>query len=1759
MLSRVACFDLRRANEAMKTTWPIRVPAFGLLWCALAVPYAARAAVAEVDQTATVQLLGRAHTLEVRGRMDMAKQLWQQVLYVDPNNTEALAGMARAAKLEGKADDAAKYEGQIRAINPNDPNLQRLANVGAAGSTNSELSEAGRLAQAGQYAQAMSILRQVYGSNPPAGDPALAYYQTEAATEEGRPHAIAGLRALVDKYPKDSRYQIALGKILTYNPRTRPEGRKLLAKHPNDSDAQEALRQSLLWDAQNPSTAPDIRAYLTHHPDQQLQTALAQQKAQRGPSGPPAKVQTPEEKAAQQALVARNAEEKAAYASLNAHRTAEAEERFKALLAKNAQSSQALAGMGYVRMQQSNFGGAISYLEQAKQNGLKDPAVEKSLSDSRFYYTMQTATAALNQNDLKTAQAQFESALAMRPNDPTALEGLGGTLLKAQQPQAALSVYVQFLKAAPNDRAAWRGLIMAQYGAGKYADALATDQHVPAKIRSELMRDPDYLRTLASVYMALGRDADAQRVLKSALDLPFPAGARGLKSDVEMQYAALLAAAGHNDQASGLYRQVLAGDSTNTSAWEGLVETLHGQGSDVDAFQAIQTMPASNYSAALQEPGFVTTVAAVFQSPGHDDLAQALLEKFLAKQQLETKKPFVPAEVQLAGLYLKHGDAARAFPLYQAMIEANPDSSDAWKGLLSALHETKRDNDAIAELQQIPAATRAQLEQDPSYLEIVAGVYAGVGQAQTAQAFLDRAEEHYAGSHLPAPPSIAIQTAWIEYNSGDDRGLYLQLMGLGGRKDLSAEQRMTVQTIWTQWAVRRANSASERGDYRRAIAILNAAARAFPGNPAVTRALATGYSNAGMPKEAVIIFRAQDLTTASADDYKAAAGAALTANDLKDAEVWLRFGLEQYPRDPQMLNLAGKFESQRGDANRAAEYFRAALKQMPQGDPGMELAGELHQPMPAMTRPAKEGQPADLATLLGQPDTLPGGGRPQPYLPSYNGSNNAPVQLKNGVPGDYAPGPLPGSTMPATSPTYAPNQSSSQPRLKDYLPPQSRVLGPAVPGGVRFLTGGTDSAELASNAVPARHADDLQRVVFLGNSHAGDAQMISARYVAPQQGTTADGTPIVNYAPVARRKTNTQGQQAPAGGAPANNAQVPQPAKQPAPVEGDLDAAARRAAAIKANQSSGNAAMTGVSRPPSDSYDVPAEKAPAANPAAKITSAQYAPGQGSQGLPTQSADPYGTGAGLQQQYPQPRTRGASGLPATSTTGTGSTTASHRRVRQGTARAAQATPESATPATQQPVAQPGMVYPSANAPLENPGTPVAGTAVNLGAPPSDYQLQMQQVPPLRGYYDPRIDATAPLSARQQTELDLASIEGSYSPWVGGSVIGRYRSGTPGIDRLAALTAPFEYSLTLNNSVRFTFVGTPVFLNSGQLDTQGGTLTPYVPLLGSFYGSATNNPAQQFASGVGGEVQVATNTFAAAVGVTPYQFLVTNVIGRGRWRPNNGHFTFFGGRDAVQETQLSYAGLRDPASVSTIYPGNVWGGVVQSSGGVRIDSGNEKAGIYGVMEGGYLTGYHVLDNTKVDGTFGAYFRVKDWAEYGSLNIGGLFYGMHFQHNERAETYGLGGYFSPNAYFLAGVPVSFRGHYQQNLHYVINASVGVQSFQETSATYFPLDPALQASAITACVNYTGSTVAVINRNCGFQQNNANTGLNFSADTEVSYHVTDHWFVGGFLSGNNTNNYNTVQGGFFVRYMLRPQYETPQGPTGLFPVEGLRPLRVP
>lgn len=1747
---------------------------------------AVQAAVPQAPPAATQSLLDKAHALEVRGRVDMAAQTWQQVLLADPNNTEALGGLARAAKLSGNPKLADTYIERLRAINPDDPGIARAQQMGTQSDHNADLQQAGKLAQQGQYAQAMATYRKLYGDTPPAGDIALVYYETEAATEDGRPHAIAGLRGLVAKNPGDSRYQVALGRILTYNPKTRAEGRKMLEAHQLDPQAVEALRQSLLWDAQNPATSNEIKEYLAHHNDAQLAQALRTM-PKVAPPTEPVRALTPEQKAAAAALAARTAEEQAAYKALNAKDLDGAEQRFKAILAKTPEDANALAGMGYIRMQQANFGGAINFLAQAKQDGSKDKGLEPALETSRFWYTMGEGAAALNENDLPAAEKQYRAALGLRPTSIEALEALGGTLLRAQQFQAAAPYFGQFAKLQPTASHAWRGLFLAQTGAGNAAQALATEKAMPAAVRAELYKDPLYLRSLSSAYSSVGDDGDAQRVLKAALDLPFPADARTLEAETQLQYAGLLQAANHLEQAAGLYRQVLAKNPNNVEAWQGLVRIQHSMGQDDQALQTLESMPQAAYALAMRDTGFDATVAGLYQAQKRLDVAQEILEKAISNQISSGQKASVPAQLQLAGIYLERNNPQQAYPLYSQLLKENPDRTEAWKGLLSALHSTGRDSEALAEMSQIPAATRGQLENDVDFLQTMGSVYNQLGQPQQASVFLRRVQQHYAAQHALPPADVDIQNAWLLYNSGNDTGLNRQLLTLGGRNDLSDTQRRTIQTIWANWAVRRANQAAANGDTKRALAILNATARAFPDNAGVIKALAGGYSRAGMSRQAVLIWKAQDMKSASASDYKAAIGAALADGDTKSAETWLRFALNEYPKDADLLILGAKFESARGDTNRAVDYYRASLDAMPPPDPGAELANELSRPVPltnSQLPSSKFGQ--DLATLLAPnpnekqvsaADQVPVTPQSsQPYLPSYNPSN-APVQfLNDSVPTNPNTSVVPSYMAPATqkSPTpAAPAAQSPRTRLRDYVP-QAAVEAPLPADATRLpdsvvaqytdfseavltpamyqqqqITRLTRQAEASQNQQPAAVK---QLPLTLEPASQMEAQAASQPKPAP---TAPVVDPITGelYGPYVPYKPTTVQLGSNPGTRPMTKPEVTDVlptvryvpnAKVDSKSTSRPDLNGEKAAAIRRRQSEPTP-LRGQSKPPAEEYNtVPTEGVQYTGQTGQVQ--QPAPGSKIPATPpTYVAPAQQTGDSYGQQYPQPGT--ASRANAAAPRG---------RVRARSDQPATAAPVAET-AAPQPV-QSGLSYPGVGQGLSYQPYPTVGAAYPLGQPPSDEDLQANHLPPLRGpyYHGEILAAQVPLTPRQQAERDLQTLESSYSGWVGGTASARYRSGTVGLDRLTDLESTVEASVTIGNNVRVTVVPKTVFLNSGTLDTTQytGLTGGGVPVLGTLGANAANAPTPQNASGIGGELQVSARRFAASIGYTPYEFLIQNFTGSLLYKPTQ-HITLSVNRESVTETQLSYSGLRDPGSASGVFAGNIWGGVIKTGGGIRFDVGDERAGFYITADGGDMSGYHVLQNTKFEGSAGAYFLAHTFPGYGKINIGASIFGTHFAQNERGLSYGLGGYFSPNAYFLASLPITFTGKYGKDFHYTVAGNVGVQTFQESSQLLFPLDRATQSSYET--VNCTNAQVAA--KSCGFLPVNSNTGANYGFNAEGAYRITDHWFGGGFISANNTNNYNTVTGGFFVRYLFRPQTIVDDSPTGLFPVEGFRPLRVP
>ena len=278
----------------------------------------------------------------------------------------------------------------------------------------------------------------------------------------------------------------------------------------------------------------------------------------------------------------------------------------------------------------------------------------------------------------------------------------------------------------------------------------------------------------------------------------------------------------------------------------------------------------------------------------------------------------------------------------------------------------------------------------------------------------------------------------------------------------------------------------------------------------------------------------------------------------------------------------------------------------------------------------------------------------------------------------------------------------------------------------------------------------------------------------------------------------------------------------------------------------------------------------------------------------------------------------------------------------------------------------------------------------GAGLTDEELQERNLPPLRGPWVRVQRGARAISPRDEAEMQLRSIESGYSAWLGGAGLINYRSGDLGYDHLSALEAPFEVSMPMGYSGRLTIIAKPVFLDSGQADgnsvitvqqsTTAGTKLVSIPQpIGTLTTTDVTPPGQQNAFGIGGEVQLAFPHLALAGGYTPYGFLVATFTGRFQWKPGNGPFTFNFIRDPIKDTQLSYAGLRDPSGNTLGTLGQIWGGVIANQGNVQYARGDAESGFYLGAGGQYITGYHVLTNRRFDGSGGAYWRLLTSPEH------------------------------------------------------------------------------------------------------------------------------------------------------------------------------------
>ncbi|HEY3940355.1 MAG TPA: cellulose synthase subunit BcsC-related outer membrane protein [Bryobacteraceae bacterium] len=919
-------------------------------------------------------LIQKARSLEARDRQDLAAQVWQQLLVTDPNQPDALAGLARWAKRSGRNEEANAYLSRLRRVAPDSPALVQSDAIDTAHKASGKLDEAAILAANSHFEEAMKIYREVFGTAPPSGGWAVAYYQTLANTAGGFEPAVSALKKLAALYPDVPAYQVAAGKLMTYRPASRRPGIELLSSVSGStgaaSQAREAWRQALIWEKSNPAYLPFFEAYLARYADPEL---LAASTALRGQT------------ARLEPLSSDSREEQLGYQALKNGSLADAEHEFKAALEKNPASERAHAGLGFVRMKTGDFDDAVRQFEAAHQSASQDVTIRNSLEAAKFWQAMRLGAKSAEEDAWTDAVAHYRVAIALRPNDLDANRALGGALLAAGSPNEAIPYLTKVVRAKPHDDDSWCALASSKLNAEGGASALAFMHSAPEALAATLNRSIEW-RALEAAAYADGVDDGRARELYRQLIADQQAS---LTPKEQIQLAGLALHFHDPDQALLYARKAVEAAGDQPGAWEVLLPALLAAGRSQEAERVYTLMPAQAQKVAMTHASFLETLASLTEAGGDLDGARKLLEQSIALAATSPRQTEqISIKLHLAQLLAKQGRGAEAATAVAALTEMHPQNVAAWRARLLILQTLDRQNDIVSVSASIPHSVAPQLAADGDMVTLLARAQASAGDPELGIKMLEAylARDNFSNSPDSLPERI--QLGWLLLNSptGGSR-LYAVLDDLQARKDLNTAQRKEVTNLWTTWILRSAETARQSGDEARALSLLQQGSSMFPNNLDLERGLAGNLLAAGKTKAAFAAYSNWGLAGAQAADYAGAIAAALAEHNTQYADAWIDRALGLWPHDPKVLELAGEGAQSHGDLKRAEKYWKEALAQRQSQSKDQATAsgnpGESSLKTLLVGSSPAPGNPGAAQTFSPSPDQP----SPQLQLSSFHGVN----------------------------------------------------------------------------------------------------------------------------------------------------------------------------------------------------------------------------------------------------------------------------------------------------------------------------------------------------------------------------------------------------------------------------------------------------------------------------------------------------------------------------------------------------------------------------------------------------------------------------------------------------------------------------------------------------------------------------------------------------------------------------------------------------
>ncbi|WP_186308530.1 cellulose biosynthesis protein BcsC [Paraburkholderia sp. BCC1885] len=665
-------------------------------------------------------LLEQGRYWQAHDKPDLAAQSWSKLLLTDPKQPEALYGMGMIAVGRQQFAAANDYLGKLRAAAPDSrfvPLLEQTVRL-AVEPGKSTLARARQMAQdavnqndQAALSAAMAEYNKALGGKAPQGSVAREYYSYLGYTNGGIDQAIQGLGRLNAETPNDPNTLLPLAQHMVRDEQQRGAGiailEKLAARPDVGGEATEVWRNVLTWVTPTPKNRAWFEDYLKLHPDDD---EIRHQMTAPRPLATPGPVVDPR--------LTRG------FAAFKAGDITTAEQSFTDVLRDKPDNTDALGGLGLVRMQQGDLAQAQTLLARAVARPGAGANWAKALQSARYWLLVNQAEGAQNVGDFAAARRELDQALRLDPAEPGGRDASARLYAAQGDLTRAEKLYRDVLATSPNNREAVSGLveILAQTGradeAQKWIDGMSAEQKAG-------IGGLDRLRAT----VAAGRaDAAAQRG-----DL---AAARHILEDaqrlspdnpwIRLELARYDLKQGHADEARQLVDGLLVTNPDNPEALYASALLAMQMGDWTRAQDTMTRIPS-----ASRTPNMVATAQQIDFQVAVKQASQLALEGNLddARNMLARLEPAAgqdPAKVgALAQAYVDAGNTPRAMSLMHGLMPngpkgAGPDVQLAYLGLLLKTGQNVQAGNAMRELhgETLTADQRQQLD-DLNYLYTV--------------------------------------------------------------------------------------------------------------------------------------------------------------------------------------------------------------------------------------------------------------------------------------------------------------------------------------------------------------------------------------------------------------------------------------------------------------------------------------------------------------------------------------------------------------------------------------------------------------------------------------------------------------------------------------------------------------------------------------------------------------------------------------------------------------------------------------------------------------------------------------------------------------------------------------------------------------------------------------------------------------------------------------------------------------------------------